>query len=328
MLGYIFRRFLNFVLLVLIASSMGYFLASIALSPRGNYEAANPPIPKESIDAVLNRANVNDEVPFTTRYVKWAGNVLQGDFGEDLEQNRVNEEFSRRVWVSLRLLLLGTLLGATVGVIVGVISAVRQYQVFDRSTSLFAYFILSTPVFLLAILLKFLGIKFNDSIGTTFFFTQGEYTPEYVGSAMGRFGDRLQHLILPTLSIALGSISFYSRYQRNTMLDVLSSDHLRTARAKGLTRRQALFKHGLRVAISPMATFFAYGFGLLIAGAAFTETIYGWYGMGQWFIGAVAKNDINSVSAVVTFTAVLVLFSGFLADVILAVLDPRVRSRA
>jgi len=328
MLGFIIKRFINFVLMVLIASSMGYFLASVALNPRGNYEAANPPIPKESIDAVLNRANVNDEVPFTTRYVKWAGNVLQGDFGEDLDQNRVNEEFSRRVWVSLRLLMLGTLLGATIGVIVGVVSAVRQYELFDRSTSLFAYFILSTPVFLLAILLKFVGIKFNDAIGSTIFFTQGEYTPEYVGSAMGRFGDRLQHLILPTLSIALGSISFYSRYQRNTMLDVLSSDHLRTARAKGLTKRQALFKHGLRVAISPMATFFAYGFGLLIAGAAFTETIYGWYGMGQWFISAVAKNDINSVSAFVTFTAVLVLFSGFLADVILAILDPRVRSRA
>ncbi|MGA1611822.1 MAG: ABC transporter permease, partial [Ilumatobacteraceae bacterium] len=123
MLGYIARRFLNFVLLVLIASSLGYFLASVALNPRGNYEAANPPIPKESIDAVLNRGNVNDEVPFTTRYVKWAGNVLQGDFGEDLDQNRVNEEFSRRVWVSLRLLMLGTLLGATIGVIVGVVSA-------------------------------------------------------------------------------------------------------------------------------------------------------------------------------------------------------------
>ncbi|NBY44936.1 MAG: ABC transporter permease, partial [Acidimicrobiia bacterium] len=173
---------MNFVVLVLIASSMGYFLASVALNPRGNYEAANPPIPKESIDAVLNRGNVNDEVPFTTRYVKWAGNVLQGDFGEDLDQNRVNEEFSRRVWVSLRLLMFGTLLGATIGVIVGVVSAVRQYEFFDRSTSLFAYFILSTPVFLLAILLKFLGIKFNDAIGSTFFFTQGEYTPGYDGS--------------------------------------------------------------------------------------------------------------------------------------------------
>ncbi|MFM7820909.1 MAG: ABC transporter permease, partial [Actinomycetota bacterium] len=310
-----------------IAATFGYFLASIALNPRGNFEAANPPIPKESIDAILNRANVNNEVPFIDRYVKWAGNVVQGDFGEDLEQNQVNEEFTRRIWVSLRLLLIGTVIGATIGVIVGVVSAVRQYQFFDRSTSLFAYFILSTPVFLLAILLKFFGIKFNDAIGSTFFFTQGEYTPEFQGSALAALGDRLQHLILPTLSIALGSISFYSRYQRNTMLDVLSSDHLRTARAKGLTKRQALFKHGLRVAISPMATFFAYGFGLLIAGAAFTETIYGWYGMGQWFISSVGKNDINSVSAFVTFTAVLVLFSGFLADVILAALDPRVRTR-
>ncbi|MFM8954241.1 MAG: ABC transporter permease [Actinomycetota bacterium] len=327
MIGFVVRRFLNFVVMVMIAATFGYFLASIALNPRGNFEAANPPIPKESIDAILNRANVNNEVPFIDRYMKWAGDVVQGDFGEDLEQNQVNEEFTRRIWVSLRLLLIGTVIGATIGVIVGVVSAVRQYQFFDRSTSLFAYFILSTPVFLLAILLKFFGIKFNDAIGSTFFFTQGEYTPEFQGSALAALGDRLQHLILPTLSIALGSISFYSRYQRNTMLDVLSSDHLRTARAKGLTKRQALFKHGLRVAISPMATFFAYGFGLLIAGAAFTETIYGWYGMGQWFISSVGKNDINSVSAFVTFTAVLVLFSGFLADVILAALDPRVRTR-
>jgi len=327
MFGFVVRRFLNFVVMVMIAATLGYFLASVALNPRGNYEAANPPIPKESIDAILDRANVNDEVPFLNRYVKWAGNVVQGDFGQDLEQNKVNEEFARRIWVSLRLLLIGTVVGATIGVIVGVVSAVRQYELFDRSTSLFAYFILSTPVFLLAILLKFFGIKFNDAIGSTFFFTQGEYTPEFEGSALAALGDRLQHLILPTLSIALGSISFYSRYQRNTMLDVLSSDHLRTARAKGLTKRQALFKHGLRVAISPMATFFAYGFGLLIAGAAFTETIYGWYGMGQWFISSVGKNDINSVSAFVTFTAVLVLFSGFLADIILAALDPRVRTR-
>lgn len=327
MLTYIAKRFLNFAIMVIIASSAGYMLASVALNPRGNYEAANPPIPKESIDAVLNRANVNDEVPILTRYVKWVGNVVQGDFGEDLEQGRINDEFSRRVWVSLRLLLLGSVLGATIGVIIGVISAVRQYQVFDRSISLFSYLILSTPVFLLAVLLKFGGIKFNDAIGTTFFFTQGEYTSGLEGSSWSIFADRLQHLILPTLSIALGSISFYSRYQRNSMLDVLSSDHLRTARAKGLTKRQALFRHGLRVAISPMATFFAYGFGLLIAGAVLTETIYGWFGMGQWFISSVGRNDINSVSAIVTFVAVLVLFSGFLADVILAALDPRVRIR-
>lgn len=327
MLGYILRRLLNTIVMVIIASTAGYFLASTALFPRGNYEAANPPIPKESIDAVLDRSNVNDETPLLERYGTWASHVVRGDFGLDLDGNRINEEFSRRIWVSLRLLVIGSIIGATIGVLVGVVSAVRQYKFFDRSFSLGAYFLLSTPVFLLAILLKFGGIKFNDWIGTTFFFTQGEYSAGFEGTGFEFFVNRLQHLILPTLSIALGSIAFYSRYQRNSMLDVLSSDHLRTARAKGLTKRQSLFRHGLRVAISPMATFFAYGFGLLIAGAAFTETIYGWFGMGQWFITAVAKNDINSVTAVVTFTSVLVLFSGFLADVVLVALDPRVRSR-
>lgn len=327
MLGYIVKRLLNTVVMVIIASSAGYFLASSAMSPRGNYEAANPPIPKESIDAVLNRSNVNDEVPLIERFGIWASQVVRGDFGLDLDGNPVNDEFSRRIWVSLRLLVIGSFVGATLGVLIGVVSAVRQYKLFDRGFGLGAYFLLSTPVFLLAILLKFGGIKFNDTLGTTFFYTQGEYSAGFEGTDIQFFLNRLQHMILPTLSIALGSIAFYSRYQRNSMLDVLSSDHLRTARAKGLTKRQSLFRHGLRVAIAPMATFFAYGFGLLIAGAAFTETIYGWYGMGQWFLTSVAKNDINAVTAVVTFTSILVLFSGFLADVILVALDPRVRSR-
>lgn len=327
MLGFIIKRLINTIVMVIIASTAGYFLASSALNPRGNYEAANPPIPKESIDAVLDRSNVNDETPLVSRYATWASQVIRGDFGLDLDGNPVNEEFSRRIWVSLRLLVIGSFVGATLGVLIGVVSAVRQYKLFDRGFGLGAYFLLSTPVFLLAILLKFGGIKLNNAIGTTFFYTQGEYSAGFEGTDFAFFVDRLQHMILPTLSIALGSIAFYSRYQRNSMLDVLSSDHLRTARAKGLTKRQSLFRHGLRVAISPMATFFAYGFGLLIAGAAFTETIYGWFGMGQWFIVAVAKNDINAVTAVVTFTSVLVLFSGFLADVILVALDPRVRSR-
>lgn len=327
MLGYIVKRLLNTVVMVIIASSAGYLLASSAMSPRGNYEAANPPLPKESIDAVLNRSNVNDEVPLIERFGIWASQVVRGDFGLDLDGNPVNDEFSRRIWVSLRLLVIGSFVGATLGVLIGVVSAVRQYKLFDRGFGLGAYFLLSTPVFLLAILLKFGGIKFNDTFDTTFFYTQGEYSAGFEGTDIQFFLNRLQHMILPTLSIALGSIAFYSRYQRNSMLDVLSSDHLRTARAKGLTKRQSLFRHGLRVAIAPMATFFAYGFGLLIAGAAFTETIYGWFGMGQWFLTSVAKNDINAVTAVVTFTSVLVLFSGFLADVILVALDPRVRSR-
>jgi len=122
------------------------------------------------------------------------------------------------------------------------------------------------------------------------------------------------------------TIATYSRYQRSTMLDVLGSDYLRTAQAKGLRRRTVLLKHGLRTALIPISTFFAYGFLALFTGAIFTEIIYNWHGMGSWFIDSIGKNDVNSVQAVNVFAAFLVLLSGFVSDVLHAVLDPRVRS--
>ena len=105
-----------------------------------------------------------------------------------------------------------------------------------------------------------------------------------------------------------------------------SSDFLRTARAKGLRRSRALIKHGLRTALIPMATFFAYQFALLFVGATFTERIFGWHGMGEYFVDSIIKNDVNSVAAVTLFVAVLVLIAGFLADLAYAMLDPRVRT--
>jgi peptide/nickel transport system permease protein len=109
------------------------------------------------------------------------------------------------------------------------------------------------------------------------------------------------------------------------MLDVLGSDFLRTARAKGLRRARALVTHGLRTALIPMATFFAYQFALLFVGATFTEKIFGWHGMGEFFVDAVIKNDVNAVAGVTLFVGVLVLIAGFLSDLAYAALDPRVR---
>ena len=327
MLNFIAKRFLNFLLLVFLASSLGYLLAATALNPEVNYLGTNPPVAESSIDQKLDAINANPDDPILERYLRWGGNFVSGDLGITIGEQPVVNEFERRIWVSLRLLLIGSILGSVIGVIIGLISAVRQYGAFDRVTGISAFVLLSTPVFLLAVSIKFLAIYINERLGTTIFYTVGEYSPGFEGSGLDLFINRLQHLALPTLAITLGGIAFYSRYQRNAMLDVLSSDHLRTARAKGLTRRQALYKHGLRVAILPMSTLFAYSFGLLITGAAFTETIFGWYGMGQWFIGAVQLQDVNSVAAVIVFSSVLVLLSGFLADVVTAALDPRVRLR-
>lgn len=327
MLNYIAKRFLNLLILVALASTLGYFLAATTLNPRANFEGRNPPVLESTIDQKLSDLNVNDKDPVVTRYFRWVGGVLQGDLGLTMDDNSVNGEMGRRIFVSLRLLILGSILGSVFGVIFGVLSAVRQYKLFDRIFGVFSYVVLSTPVFLTAILLKYVAININQRVGTNIFYTVGEFSPEFSDGGPGQFLNRLQHLILPTLSISLGGLAFYSRYQRNAMLDVLSSDHLRTARAKGLTKRQALFKHGLRVAILPLTTFFAYSFGLLITGAAFTETIFGWNGMGQWFITAIQGNDINSTAAVILFSAVLVLISGFIADVVTVALDPRVRLR-
>jgi len=327
MVNYLVKRVLNFLMMVILASTLGYVLASVAFDPSSNYQGANPPIPQSTIDAKLDNLGVNPKTPLVRRYVDWAGNALQGDFGLTIGEQRVNEELSRRIWVSLRLLVLGSIIGSLAGVALGVFSAVRQYGVTDRAASVLSFSLLSTPVFLLAILLKFGAIDLNNRLGTTFFYTIGEYSADFSGNGWELLINRLQHLILPTMSIALGGIAFYSRYQRNAMLDVLGSDFLRTARAKGLSRRQSLFRHGLRVAILPMATFFAYSFGLLVTGAPFTESIFGWNGMGSWFITAVQSNDINSVSAVIVFSSVLVLLSGLLADVAVAALDPRVRLR-
>jgi peptide/nickel transport system permease protein len=171
------------------------------------------------------------------------------------------------------------------------------------------------------------ALNLNQVAGTQLLDYTGEYTPGLSGGSVHLFLDRIRHLILPTLSIVLGQAAFFSRYQRNAMLDVLGSDFLRTAQAKGLRRRQALIKHGLRTALIPMATFFAYNFGLLLTGATFTEKIFGWHGMGEWFVDSVTTNDINAVVAVTLFAAVLVLIAGMLSDLAYVILDPRVRIR-
>ena len=325
MAKFLLRRFVNYLILVILATSLGYIVASTSLNPRSNFEGRNPPPPKASVDAKLDALNLNDETPILTRFKNWSVPALHGDFGKTISGQDVSSEMWRRMGVTLRLLLIGSILGGALGVAVGVISAVKQYKFTDYSATVTSFVILSIPVFLLAVLLKVGALNLNQHAGTTLLYYTGEKTPGLSGSFWTHATDRFQHFILPTLSLVLGQVAFYSRYQRSAMLDVLGSDFLRTAQAKGLRRRDALVRHGLRTALIPMATFFAYEFGLLLTGATFTEKIFGWHGMGEWFIDSVTSNDVNTVAAVTAFSAVLVLIAGMLADLAYAALDPRVR---
>lgn len=330
MLKFLLRRLANYLILVGLAASLGYFLAATSLNPRANYEGRNPPPSQASINAKLTELNLNDQDPVLERFTTWAGNFITGDFGKTLRDERpVWDEMKRRMGVSLRLLFIGSILGAIFGVALGVLGAVKQYSWFDHSTTAWSFLLLSTPVFLLAVLLKTGAQKYwNPNVPDFFFLSYvGEYQPGLEGSAWTLLRDRIGHMILPTLGIVLSQVAIYSRYQRNAFLDVMGADFLRTAQAKGLRRKTALIKHGLRTALIPMTTFFAYSFGLLLTGAAFTEKIYSWHGMGEWFIDAIGTNDVNVVAAVIVFSAVLILIAGLIADVLYAALDPRVRIR-
>ena len=194
------------------------------------------------------------------------------------------------------------MLGTILGVVIGAWGAIRQYRLSDRVITVLSLLVLSTPTFVVANLLILGALRVNSVFGINVFEYTGETSPNLVGGPWTQFVDRLQHLVLPTLTLALGSIAGFSRYQRNAMLDVLGQDFIRTARAKGLTRRQALFKHGLRTALIPMATLFAYGVSGLVTGAVFTEKIFGWHGMGEWVVQGIATQDTNIVAAITVFT--------------------------
>jgi peptide/nickel transport system permease protein len=316
------RRLLNYLVLCVLATFLAFTLASLSFHPLDRLKEHHPPPPASTIEA--KRVELHLDKPIPSRFGIWAeGVVLHGDFGDTVVDHPVNEELWRRVGVSLRLFLAGTVLGVLVGVLVGVLSAIRQYKISDQIATLSSFVILSTPVFVIGTMLKVAWLPINQATGVTLLYFNGETSAGFTGRPAVL--DHLQHLVLPTVAIALSQIAYYSRYQRNAMLDVLGSDFLRTAQAKGLTRRKALLTHGLRTALIPMATLFAFGFGLLITGGVFTERIFGWFGMGDWLLTGVATQDANIVATVTLFIAVLVLISGWLSDVIYAALDPRVR---
>ncbi|GGO77253.1 ABC transporter permease [Nonomuraea cavernae] len=327
MAGFLARRLLNYLVLVVVASSLAYLLAASALDPRSNYADRTPKPPPAVVDAQLTALNLNDRTPLIQRYATWAAGVLHGDFGKSVTGTPVNDDLGRRAGVTARLVLLGLACGSLAGVLLGAYAAVRQYGWFDRLSAGLSFVVLAVPVVVLANTLILFGTWANENVfGRQVFLVSGEYSAGLDTGFWGSVLDRAQHLILPTVSLSLGLIAVFSRYQRNMMLDVLGADYVRTAMAKGLSRRQALIRHALRTALIPVATYFAFTFGTLLIGATFTEKIFGWHGLGEQLINSIFTNDVNTVAAISLLAAIAVLCASLAADLLHAALDPRVRA--
>lgn len=321
MAGFVVRRVLSRAVLVVLAGSLAYLLAASVLDPRAAYEGRTPRPPEAVVDARLDSLNLNDRTPLADRYRTWALGVLHGDFGRTQEGEPVDAELWRRLGVSLRLLVPGGVVGGVLGILVGAYGAAKRGRVADRVVTGGACLLLAVPVFVLAVLLQAAAAMVNDALGVRVFVWVGEGEPR-------DFADQVRHLVLPMAVIALAQCALYSRYQRGLMLDVLRADFVRTARAKGLSRRDALLRHGLRTAFVPMTTYFAYASGLLILGGVFTEKVFGRHGLGEWLVDSMARGDVNVVAAIDCVAACSVLLAGLVSDVLNGVLDPRVRSGA
>ncbi|OKH63013.1 peptide ABC transporter permease [Mycobacterium sp. SWH-M1] len=324
MTRFLARRLLNYLVLLALASFLAFTLTSLTFHPLDSLLERSPRPPQAVIDAKAAELGLDQPIPI--RYADWVSGAVRGDFGTTVTGQPVTDELWRRVGVSLRLVIIGSVLGTIIGVVVGAWGAVRQYRLSDRVITVLSLLIISAPTFVIANLLILAALKVNSVLGVQLFEYTGETSIDAVGGGWNQFVDRLQHLVLPTATLALTSIAGFSRYQRNAMLDVLGQDFIRTARAKGLTRRQALFRHGLRTALIPMATLFAYGISGLVTGAVFVEKIFGWHGMGEWFVQGIAAQDTNIVVAFTVFSGTTILLGGLLSDVLYAALDPRVRA--
>jgi peptide/nickel transport system permease protein len=324
MLRYIGRRLLNYAVLLYVAISLTFVLAATQLNPRALFQLRQPPIDPKIIEAQLLQYNLSDTVPLAQRYWIWLTGIFHGDWGKSPLGVDVAEQIQTRMWVSLRLLVIGTLVGIVLGVAFGAWTATRQYKVSDRVVTAVSLLIISTPAFVIGHLTQIGATWYNNVSRTRTFEFIGE-TGDVGDYPLAALVDRMQHLLLPTLVLIILGAASMSRIQRNLMLDSLGADYVRTARAKGLPENKAVMKHALRTALIPTGTYVAFSVATMFVGATFTERIFNFPGIGQYGVDTITNRDVFGVVAVTAFAGVCVLVGAVLSDIMVAILDPRVR---
>jgi len=322
------RRVLASVLVLLVSSFLVFSLCAASFDPLAKFRQQQPPPTQEFLDDVAHRLGVDQ--PFPVRYWHWLTGVVHGDFGLTVNNTEVTDQLWGRVAVTGRMIIGAVILAVILAIVVGVLGAVRQYEFSDYATTMLAYILIALPTFWFATLLKqYLAVELNDFVGGRVFETIGEQSAGIQLTATSQWEiwkDRLAHLVLPTISLALLTFASWSRFQRASMLDVLGSDYLRLARAKGLTYRRTVWRHGLRNALIPLTTVVALGIGTLFGGAIITEQVFAWNGMGRYLLqDGIGNNDVNVVLGWLMVSAFFVILFNLIADLLYAVLDPRIR---
>ncbi len=320
---YAIRRVLSSIPVLLVASILVFVVVRASTSPTAAI-ALNP-----RCDAACKRNFITalglDKSGYH-QYVAWLSHFVKGNWGvSTLSRQPVARDIREALMNTAVLGLTAELFSLLIGVAIGVYSAIRQYSAFDHLATGGAFVGLSIPNFWFALLLQiFFGLYLTRwlHLSSPIFYTAGMFKP---GSQGFHLLDRVRHLFLPALVLAVQIIAVYSRYIRASMLEVLHSDYMRTARAKGLKERRVIVRHAMRNALIPLTTQWALNIGALAGGLVITETIFQWPGMGKFFIDALNNGDYAQVLPWVMVTVAFVILFNLIADILYAVLDPRIR---
>lgn len=327
MWAYLLRRMVAGIVVLLVLSFGVFILVALSGNPLAALQA-EPSVSRATIAAAAAQLHLNE--PLIDRYWSWiTGLLLHGTLGSSYTGQPVGSQIASALLVTVKLIVPAVLLSVLIGVGVGVVSAVRQYKPVDHVSTGLAYLFFSTPVFVLALLVKdFLAVDVNKAVGHTVLYTVGENTPGVTG-AWNVFVNDVQHSVLPVITLTLVTYATWSRFQRAAMLDVLNADYIRLARAKGLSPRRVLFVHALRNALIPVITVVAIDFAGLVGGAVVTEIVFSWHGMGQLLLGGLTgaeSPDVYVVSGWLLVAGTAVVVFNILADLLYGLLDPRIRN--
>ncbi len=316
---YILKRILQVIPLLILVSLISFFI--IRLSPVDPLAELrlNPSISQETLDKEMKRLKLDK--PIYIQYVSWAKSFVQGDLGYTSAGEKVSTKLKERIPNTLLLTSIVIFMTWIVGIPLGVLAAIKKETAFDRILTVISSVGMAIPSFFFAILMLIFAVK-------TGWFPVGGLTSYDFNemSFCGKVLDLSKHLVLPVIVLFTISLSGLQRQMRANMLEVLDSDYVKFARAKGLSEGKVIFKHALRNAINPMITLLGFEFAGLLSGAALTEYVFQFPGLGRLILEAVMKSDINLVMASLMMGTIMLILGNLIADILLMIADPRIRT--
>lgn len=314
---YIFKRFLNLIPLLIFVSIMSFFIVKLSpVDPLAELKL-NPAISAETIKSEKERLGLN--LPLHMQYFKWLSSFVKGDLGVSVSGEKVADRLRERIPNTLLLAFSTILVTWTIAIPLGIFSALNWRKTADKILTAFSSMGMAFPTFFLSLLLLIFAVK------TGWFPVGGLTSPDFDKMNLGgKVFDIARHLFLPTFVLSAVSIASIQRQMRANLLDVLETDYVKMARAKGLPENKVIYKHALRNAINPMITLLGFEFASLLSGAAITEYVFQYPGLGRLILEGVIKLDINLVMASLMIGTIMLILGNLIADILLKINDPRI----